>query len=137
MVEAAGSVSVGLLLWYGGGEVLHGAIGIGTLVAFKEYIHRFFLCALRDFQSKITRVMQSAMASAERIFQLLDTPLDVTNRKKRRRAETVFAGSGLRPCLVITINRRSGAQGVSFRHRHQAEKVAVVGATGLWQNHDD
>jgi ATP-binding cassette subfamily B protein len=74
MVEAAGSVSVGLLLWYGGGEVLHGAIGIGTLVAFKEYIHRFFV-PLRDFSQKYT-VMQSAMASAERIFQLLDTPLD-------------------------------------------------------------
>src|SRR5678815_5825187 len=72
MVEAAGSVSVGLLLWYGGGEVLHGIIGIGTLVAFNGYIHRFFV-PLRDFSQKYT-VMQSAMASAERIFQLLDTP---------------------------------------------------------------
>ncbi len=98
MVEAAGSVSVGLLLWYGGGEVLHGAIGIGTLVAFKEYIHRFFV-PLRDFSQKYT-VMQSAMASAERIFQLLDTPLDVTRPEKRRRAETVSRRSGLRPCLV-------------------------------------
>src|SRR5215510_8461177 len=75
MVEAAGSVSVGLLLWYGGGEVLHGAIGIGTLVAFKEYLHRFFV-PLREFSQKYT-VMQSAMTAAERIFQLLDTPVDV------------------------------------------------------------
>ncbi|MBI3067120.1 MAG: ABC transporter ATP-binding protein, partial [Deltaproteobacteria bacterium] len=73
MVEAAGSVSVGLLLWWGGGEVLHGVIGIGTLVAFKEYIHRFFV-PLRDFSQKYA-VMQSAMAAAERIFQLLDTPV--------------------------------------------------------------
>ena len=62
MVEAAGSVSVALLLWYGGGEVLHGVIGIGTLVAFKEYIHRFFV-PLRDFSQKYA-VMQSAMSSA-------------------------------------------------------------------------
>src|SRR6266705_1142827 len=48
MVEAAGAVSVGLLLWYGGGEVLQGIIGIGTLVALKEYIHRFFV-PLREF----------------------------------------------------------------------------------------
>src|SRR5262252_10373 len=41
LVEAAGSVSLALLLWYGGGEALHGAIGIGTVVAFKEYINRF------------------------------------------------------------------------------------------------
>ncbi|HEY7167920.1 MAG TPA: ABC transporter ATP-binding protein, partial [Candidatus Binatia bacterium] len=64
MVEAAGSVSVALLLWYGGGQALHAVIGIGTLVAFKEYIHRFFV-PLRDFSQKYA-VMQSAMASAER-----------------------------------------------------------------------
>src|SRR5574341_509071 len=79
MVEAAGSVSLGLLLWYGGGEVLHGVIGIGTVVAFKEYIHRFFV-PLRDFSQKYA-VMQSAMASAERIFQLLDTPVDIHNAR--------------------------------------------------------
>src|SRR5204862_2825482 len=93
MVEAAGSVSVGLLLWYGGGEVLHGVIGIGTLVAFKEYINRFFV-PLRDFSQKYT-VMQSAMASAERIFQLLDTPVDVASPRhaqvpKPFRGEVVF-----------------------------------------------
>jgi ATP-binding cassette subfamily B protein len=80
MVEAAGSVSVGLLLWWGGGEVLHGVIGIGTLVAFNEYIHRFFV-PLRDFSQKYA-VMQSAMAAAERIFQLLDTPVSIESPKK-------------------------------------------------------
>jgi len=77
MVEAAGSVSVALLLWYGGGEVLNEAIGIGTLVAFKEYIHRFFV-PMRDFSQKYA-VMQSAMAAAERVFHLLDTPITITS----------------------------------------------------------
>ena len=104
MVEAAGSVSVGLLLWYGGGEVLHGIIGIGTLVAFKEYIHRFFV-PLRDFSQKYA-VMQSAMASAERIFQLLDTPVDIANPRIAASTETIPWRSGLRSGLVSLQARR-------------------------------
>jgi len=127
MVEAAGSVSVALLLWYGGGEVLHGVIGIGTLVAFKEYIHRFFV-PLRDFSQKYT-VMQSAMSSAERIFHLLDTPVTISSPSrpvipKPFRGEVVFndVWFGYKASEPVL-------KGVSFRIE-PGEKVAVVGATG-------
>jgi ATP-binding cassette subfamily B protein len=127
MVEAAGSVSLGLLLWYGGGEVLHGIIGIGTVVAFKEYVHRFFV-PMRDFSQKYA-VMQSAMASAERIFQLLDTEVDIQNPKnavvpKPFRGEVVFDN--------VWFSYKAGdpvLKGVSLRIA-PGEKVAVVGATG-------
>jgi ATP-binding cassette subfamily B multidrug efflux pump len=127
MVEAAGSVSVALLLWYGGGEVLHGIIGIGTVVAFKEYIHRFFI-PLRDFSQKYA-VMQSAMSSAERIFQLLDTPVTIDSPKKLVipkpfRGEVVFDDVWFHYKADDPI-----LKGVSFRIE-PGEKIAVVGATG-------
>lgn len=127
MVEAAGSVSVALLLWYGGGEVLHGVIGIGTLVAFKEYIHRFFI-PLRDFSQKYT-VMQSAMAAAERIFHLLDTPVTISSPPRPVvprpfRGEVRFDD--------VWFSYREGEpvlKGVSIRVE-PGERVAIVGATG-------
>jgi len=127
MVEAAGSVSVALLLWYGGGAALQGAIGIGTLVAFKEYLHRFFV-PLRDFSQKYA-VMQSAMSSAERIFQLLDTPVLIESPKnavvpKPFRGEVVFDN--------VWFHYKPGTpvlKGVSFSIA-PGERVAVVGATG-------
>ena len=127
MVEAAGSVSVALLLWYGGGEVLHGIIGIGTVVAFKEYINRFFV-PLRDFSQKYA-VMQSAMASAERIFQLLDTPVTIDSPKKPVipkpfRGEVVFDDVWFHYKADDPV-----LKGVSFRIE-PGEKIAVVGATG-------
>ena len=74
MVEALSSVAVALLIWYGGGEILRGALTFGILVAFIQYIEKFF-GPIRDLSAKYS-VMQGAMAALERIFALLDTPAD-------------------------------------------------------------
>jgi ATP-binding cassette, subfamily B, multidrug efflux pump len=69
-VEALGSVALAQLIWYGGHQIGAGALSFGALVAFIQYTSRFFL-PIRDLGAKYT-VMQAAMASAERIFGLLD-----------------------------------------------------------------
>src|SRR4030095_13580772 len=71
-VEGPGAVALALLLWYGGGRILDGALSFGVLVAFIQYTNRFFL-PIRDLGAKYT-VMQSAMASGERLVGLLDRP---------------------------------------------------------------
>lgn len=70
-VEALSSVAVGLIIWYGGGEIIRGALTFGALVAFIQYIEKFF-SPIRDLSAKYS-IMQGAMAALERIFHLLDT----------------------------------------------------------------
>lgn len=74
LVETLSSVAVGLIVWYGGGEVLTGALTFGALVAFIQYIEKFF-GPIRDLSAKYS-IMQGAMAALERIFGLLDTAPD-------------------------------------------------------------
>ncbi len=68
LVEAIGVVSIALILWYASGA--EDTPTIGVVVAFIEYVHKFFI-PIRDFSAKYT-VMQSAMAASERIVSLLD-----------------------------------------------------------------
>jgi ATP-binding cassette subfamily B protein len=76
-VEALGSAALAVLLWYGARQIAAEALTFGTLVAFIQYTTRFFL-PIRDLGAKYT-VMQAAMASAERIFELLDVIPAVAN----------------------------------------------------------
>jgi ATP-binding cassette subfamily B protein len=71
IVEALSSIAVALIIWYGGGEIARGVLTFGVLVAFIQYIEKFF-GPIRDLSAKYS-VMQGAMASLERIFALLDT----------------------------------------------------------------
>jgi ATP-binding cassette subfamily B multidrug efflux pump len=75
MVELLTSVAMALLLWYGGLRVLDGTLTVGVLAAFIQYTRRFFQ-PLQDLSEKVN-LLQSAMASSERVFALLDEPTTV------------------------------------------------------------
>jgi ATP-binding cassette subfamily B protein len=74
-IELLAAVATALILLYGGGKVLTGALSLGALVAFVQYSERFWR-PISDLSEKFN-ILQQAMASSERIFALLDTPLEV------------------------------------------------------------
>src|SRR5260370_40940745 len=76
-VEIVGAIGIGLIIWYGGGQVIRGAATIGTLVAFIQ-LARSFYEPISDISEKYN-ILQSAMASSERIFKLLDEPVTIAS----------------------------------------------------------
>ena len=71
LIEVTASLATAVIIWYGGGQIVQGALTFGVLVAFIRYAERFFW-PIRELSEKYT-IFQNAMASSERIFQLLDT----------------------------------------------------------------
>ena len=131
VVELAQSLTVAIILWKA-----TGIAEVGTLYVFIDWLRRFFL-PLRDLSAKYS-VMQSSMASAERIFQLLDTPPGVQDRAgavvhasgaPRGRGELAFEGVW----FAYSGERGEGTDWVlrdlSFRVA-PGERVALVGPTG-------
>ena len=75
VVEILSSVAIAAVIWFGGGQVLAGVASLGVLVAFMQYAQRFFR-PIQDLSEKYN-ILQSAMASSERIFKLLDTEVEI------------------------------------------------------------
>jgi ATP-binding cassette, subfamily B, multidrug efflux pump len=74
LMELISALAIALLIWYGGGEVIQKTLSLGSLVAFLSYIQMFFR-PLREMTEKYS-VMQSAMASLERIFSLMEEKVE-------------------------------------------------------------
>jgi len=126
LIEVLSSGAIGLLLWYGGGGVIQNAITLGVLVAFLSYMRMFFQ-PIRDLSEKYT-ILQSAMASMERIFLLLDekrrSPISPSLQKGEIKGRVEFKN--------VSFSYNGGDEvlkDVSFSAR-EGEIVAIVGATG-------
>ncbi|MES1164233.1 MAG: ABC transporter ATP-binding protein, partial [Verrucomicrobiota bacterium] len=128
IVEAVGAIAVAALLWHGGNRIAGGTLTFGILVAFVEYLGKFF-APIRDLSTKYT-VMQQAMAAAERVFALLDT------------AEP-DAPASTEPAAPVVAEPLIRLDDVTFGYRPDrpvldrvslsvaaGETVAIVGATG-------
>jgi ATP-binding cassette subfamily B protein len=127
LIELVGALAVALIVWYGGGEILRGALTFGALVAFLQYAQKFFR-PIRDLAEKYN-LLQAAMASGERLITLLDEPLPPTPTRDGQqlpqpRGEIVFDDVWFRYVSDPWVLR-----GVSFGVR-PGEKLALVGPTG-------
>ena len=126
-VEVMSSVTVAIIIWVGGGEVMHHLIGFGTLVAFIDYAQRFFT-PLRDVSSKYT-TLQSALASVERIEALMATQPAITSPPMPSR---ITDGPGAIVFDHVSFEYRRGEpvlRDLSFRV-NPGQKIAIVGPTG-------
>ena len=94
VVDFLSTVAIACVIWFGGQSVLRGAVNstvaataasLGVLIAFTQYAMRFFR-PIMDFSEKYN-TLQSAMAASERIFKLLDTPIDIVSPAVTKKPE--------------------------------------------------
>jgi len=85
VVEILSATAVACVIWFGGNDVIRGTATLGMLVAFMQYAQRFFR-PIQDLSEKYN-ILQSAMASSERIFKLLDTPVEIASPAVTKKPE--------------------------------------------------
>jgi ATP-binding cassette subfamily B protein len=149
-VEILAAVAMALIIWYGGSEALRGTLTVGTIAAFLQYARRFFR-PIQDLSEKYN-ILQSAMASSERIFKLLDREPAAVESRPAATGET--AGNATTRPTAISRGGRIEFRGVWFHYGEQpdsgrdgedpewvlrdisfalepGQRVAIVGATGV------
>jgi ATP-binding cassette, subfamily B, multidrug efflux pump len=134
-IEVTSAMATALILWYGGGKVLAGALTLGSLVAFIQYSQRFFR-PISDISEKFN-LLQAAMASSERIFTLLDTPVAIASGPRPAGGDLRAGGGGSIAAGHLVFDHvwfaYSGddyvLKDVSFEVT-PGQRVGVVGATG-------
>jgi ATP-binding cassette, subfamily B, multidrug efflux pump len=126
-VELIGALGLALILWYGGLGILKGVVTFGVVVAFIQYVDRFYQ-PVRDLSEKYN-VFQSAMVASERIFELLDTPPAVPAPASPRAMGRLKGEVEFEHVWFAYKDEEYVLRDLSFRVK-PGEKVALVGATG-------
>ncbi|MFL6200241.1 MAG: ABC transporter ATP-binding protein [Thermoanaerobaculia bacterium] len=126
-VELITALGIGLILWFGGGRVISAAISIGALIAFLQYAQRFYQ-PLADLSEKYN-ILQGAMASSERVFRLLDTPVTIVSPPDAYAPGRVRGAIEFDRVWFSYKENEPVLKGISFRVE-PGETLAVVGHTG-------
>ena len=126
-IDFFSSLAIGLVLWYGGGRFVQDEIQLGTLVAFIQYLQKFFE-PIRDLAEKFN-VIQTAMASSERIFELLDTPEQIPEVVPSQKAYKLNGKIEFKNVWFAYEENNYVLKDISFSLL-EGESLAIVGATG-------
>jgi ATP-binding cassette subfamily B multidrug efflux pump len=127
-IELVGALAASIIIWFGGLQVLEGTLTLGVLVAFLQYSARFYR-PISDMSEKFN-VLQSAMASSERIFTLLDTPVVISSPPRPVEPSAPLRGHIVFDRVWFAYNGEDWVlKDLSFEV-HPGERVALVGATG-------
>jgi ATP-binding cassette subfamily B multidrug efflux pump len=127
-IEIVGALAASIIIWYGGLKVMDETLTLGVLVAFLQYSGRFYR-PISDMSEKFN-VLQSAMASSERIFTLLDTPVAVTSPERPVVLRAPLVGHIVFDHVWFAYQDEEWVlRDVSFEVR-PGQRIGLVGATG-------
>ena len=127
LMSFIGSLTFALILWFGGGRVVQGALTLGTLVLFIQLSDRLYQ-PIRDLAEKYN-ILQAAMAASERIFSILDEPASDVDAPGVGRMDAVNGAISLEKVWFAYQGEDWVLKDVSLQIA-PGEKVAIVGATG-------
>jgi ABC-type multidrug transport system fused ATPase/permease subunit len=127
LVEVVAAVAIALVVVYGGTQVVQGRLAVGVLVSFTLYINRFF-DPIRDLSQQYTQLQRSGVA-AERIFQILDVPVEIRDRPDARELPLVRGDVEFRHVVFGYDPARPVLHDLCL-HIEPGQTVAIVGPTG-------
>jgi ATP-binding cassette subfamily B protein len=127
-IELVGALAASIIIWAGGLAVLDGTLTLGVLVAFLQYSARFYR-PISDMSEKFN-ILQSAMASSERIFTLLDTPVAVRDPETPVTPKAPLTGHIVFDHVWFAYQGEDWVlRDVSFEVK-PGQRLGLVGATG-------
>lgn len=127
LTEFMSSLAIALIVWYGGGEIIRKQLTLGELAAFLSYMRLFFQ-PMRELSQKYS-IVQSALASAERIFDLMDTPAEISSPQVSVMPEVVRGAIAFEGVGFSYGPEQQTLRNIDLAIR-PGETVAVVGSTG-------
>lgn len=126
-VQMISALAIGSVVWYGGLQVDLGAMTIGGIQAFLGYI-TFMMFPIQDL-ARVYAELQHAIASAERVFSLIDAKLDITNRPGAKPLDTLRADIEFEGVDFLYEPDKPVLQDFNLRVE-KGETIALVGPTG-------